>query len=62
MASFLSDGDPVGFIGDAQHEQFKRNMLALAVAIRASTENPFASADVRSATTRLFDDYFGTDA
>jgi hypothetical protein len=59
LASFLSDGDPVGYIGDARHAQFKSNMLALAAAIRESPQGSLGTPEVRTATGKLFDDYFG---
>ena len=59
MASFLSDGDPVGYIGDVRHAQFKRNMLAFATAIRASPQASLTTPEVRRVTGKLFDDYFG---
>ncbi len=62
MASFLSDGDPVGYIGDARHEQFKRNMLAFAAAVRTAGDDPVRSVELRKAADKLFDDYFGSDA
>jgi hypothetical protein len=62
MASFLSDGDPVGYIGDARHAQFKTNMLALAAAIRESPQGSLGTPQVRSVFGKLFDDYFGASA
>ncbi len=59
MASFLSDGDPVGYIGDARHTQFKSNMLAFAAAIRASPQGSLGTPEVRRVTSKLFNDYFG---
>jgi len=59
MASFLSDGDPVGYIGDARHAQFKSNMLAFAAAIRASPQGSLGTPEVRRVTSILGDDYFG---
>jgi hypothetical protein len=59
MASFISDGSPVGFIGDAQFELFKRNMLAFAAAVKAAGSDPFDAPAVQSATSKLFDDFFG---
>jgi hypothetical protein len=56
LASFLSDGDPVGYASDAQHAEMKRNMTALADTLDA---NPPGSAAVRNAAHRLFYDYFG---
>jgi hypothetical protein len=62
MASFLSDGDPVGYIGDTRHAQFKTNMLAFAAAIRESPQGLLGTPQVRSAFGKLFDDYFGASA
>ena len=59
MASFLSDGDPVGYIDDARHAQFKSNMLAFAAAIRESPQGSLETREVRTATAKMFDDYFG---
>ncbi len=58
MASFISDGSPVGFMSDAQFELFKRNMLAFA-AVKAAGSDPFGAPAVHSATGKLFDDFFG---
>src|SRR5260370_11036944 len=58
MASFLSDGDPVGYIDDARHAQFKSNRHAFAPALResrqASLPTPQARLDTgkRCAATR----------
>ena len=62
MASFISDGSPVGFMSDAQFELFKRNMLAFAAAVKAAGSDPFGAPAVHSATGKLFDDFFGSDA
>ena len=59
MASFISDGSPVGFMSDAQFELFKRNMLAFAAAVKAAGSDPFGAPAVHSATGKLFDDFFG---
>jgi hypothetical protein len=59
MASFLSDGDPVGYISDARHARFKSNMLAFAAAIRDSPQASLTTPEVRRVTGKLFDDYFG---
>jgi hypothetical protein len=58
-ASFLSDGDPVGFAGDRQHEQFRKNMTTFSNAIVKSRSDTLGVADVRKAIGRMFDDYFG---
>jgi hypothetical protein len=62
IASFLSDGDPVGYIGDARHAQFRSDMIAFAAAIRESPQGSLETPDVRHTTAKLFDDYFGADA
>jgi len=62
MASFLSDGDTIGFVSDSQHLQFRANMKAFAGALAAAHGDPYDSASVGRATQRLFDDYFGTAA
>jgi hypothetical protein len=62
MASFLSDGDPVGYVSDAGHAQFRANMLALAHALEQSNATLNDSPQVREAVQRLFHDYFGTGA
>jgi len=62
MASFISDGSPVGFISDAQFELFKRNMLAFATAVKAAGSDPFHAPAVDSATGKLFEDFFGQAA
>lgn len=62
MASFISDGSPVGFIGDAQFELFKRNMLAFAAALKAAGSDPLDAPALHSATDKLFDDFFGSAA
>ncbi len=36
--------------------------IAIAAAVRASGNDPFKSAELRKASDRLFDDYFGSDA
>ena len=62
MAGFLSDGSPVGFVSDARFEQFKRNMLVFAAAVKAAGSDPFDAPAVDSATAKLFDDFFGSEA
>ncbi|HKN01151.1 MAG TPA: hypothetical protein VJX23_11590, partial [Candidatus Binataceae bacterium] len=62
MAGFISDGSPVGFISDAQFELFKRNMLVFAAAVKAGGSDPLDAPAVHSATGKLFDDFFGSDA
>ena len=62
MAGFISDGSPVGFISDAQFDLFKRNMLAFAAAVKAAGSDPFDAPAVQSATGKLLDDFFGSDA
>ncbi|HEY6395728.1 MAG TPA: hypothetical protein VIX12_09950 [Candidatus Binataceae bacterium] len=62
IASFLSDGDPVGFVDDARHEQFRKNMTAFAAALQQTGSNPAASAEARAAEQKLFADYFGNAA
>jgi hypothetical protein len=60
MGSFLSDDDPLGYISDDRHRQFRENMIAFAQALKASTaEDPFSTPPVDKATNHLFDDYFG---
>jgi hypothetical protein len=59
LASFLSDGDPVGYASDAQHAEMQRNMTALANALDAASDNPLGSAAVHRALRNLFYDYFG---
>jgi hypothetical protein len=62
MASFISDGDPVGFMSDARFELFKRNMLVFATAVKAAGSDPFEAPPVYGATGKLFDDFFGPEA
>ena len=62
MAGFISDGSPVGFMSDAQFELFKRNMLVFAAAVKAGGSDPLGAPAVHSATGKLFDDFFGSDA
>ena len=62
MAGFLSDGSPVGFVGDAQFETFKRNMLVFAAAVKGAGSDPLDSPAVHSATSKMFDDFFGSAA
>ncbi len=59
LASFLSDGDPVGYAGDERHAEMQRNMTALADALDAGGANAPGSAAVLAAGRRLFYDYFG---
>ncbi|HKM99506.1 MAG TPA: hypothetical protein VJX23_03250 [Candidatus Binataceae bacterium] len=60
MGSFLSDDDPLGYISDDRHRQFRDNMLALAQTLKQSpAQNPFFTPEVSDAFDRLFDDYFG---
>lgn len=62
MAGFISDGSPVGFMSDAQFELFKRNMLAFAAAVKGAGADPLDAPAVHSATSKLFDDFFGSAA
>ena len=62
MASFISDGTPVGFMSDAQFELFKRNMLGFGAAVKAAGSDPFDAPAVHSATGKLFEDFFGRAA
>ena len=62
MASFISDGSPVGFVSDAQFELFKRNMLAFAAAVRAAAPGSLDAPAVGLAMRKLFDDFFGSAA
>jgi hypothetical protein len=62
IASFISDGDPMGFVGDGQFEQWRRDMSALAAATGSAGDAPFASPAVRSVTEKLFAEFFGNAA
>ena len=59
LASFLSDGDPVGYASDSQHEQLRRDMISLADTLDASHNDPLESPAVRKAIVVLFQNYFG---
>jgi hypothetical protein len=58
IASFLSDGDPIGDITAAEHRDFRRDMGAVAAAIREHPADPISSRAVREALVRMFEDYF----
>jgi hypothetical protein len=62
IASFISDGDPVGYVGDGQFEQWRAEMSAFATAIRSAGDSPFASPEVQSVTEKLFAEFFGSAA
>ena len=61
IGSFLSDDDPLGYISDERHRQFRDNLIAFATALKESTaeKNPFSTSQVVKASDKLFDDYFG---
>ena len=59
MAGFISDGTAVGFMSDARFELFKRNMHALAAAVRADGPASLDAPAVGLAASKLFDDFFG---
>jgi len=62
IAGFISDGDPIGYLGDGQFEQWRRDMSAFAAAIRSAGDVPFASPVVQSITEKLFAEFFGNAA
>ena len=62
MASFLSDDDPIGFVGDRQLGQSKLDLLALGAAARKDAANSLLSAQVQECLRRLFGEFFGSAA
>jgi hypothetical protein len=62
IASFISDEDAMGFVGDGQFEQWRAEMSAFATAIRSAGDSPFASPEVQSVTEKLFAEFFGSAA
>ncbi len=62
IASFISDGDPMGYVGDGQFEQWRRDMSVFAAATRGAGDAPFASPAVQSITEKMFAGFFGTAA
>ncbi|MGH7247420.1 MAG: hypothetical protein ACREH9_04880, partial [Pseudomonadota bacterium] len=59
MGSFMSDDDPIGYIAGDRERQFRTNLTAFASALGAAGPSWFDDPRVRSASDRLFDDYFG---
>jgi hypothetical protein len=62
IASFISDGDPVGFVGNGQFERWRTDMSALAAAMHKAGDPPFSSPTVQSLTEKQFAEFFGNAA
>jgi hypothetical protein len=62
IASFISDGDPVGFVGNGQFERWRTDMSALAAVMHKAGDPPFSSPTVQSLTEKQFAEFFGNAA
>lgn len=62
IASFISDGDPVGFVGNGQFQRWRTDMSALAAAMHKAGDPPFSSPPVQSLTEKQFAEFFGNAA